>query len=151
MTSTVPPGRGLSASLPTHFVPGYDRLSLRDKSHSPIEGPRMNKVSAYGVNRARGMPSRISGANARSVGHRSTGARNIRCNTGGASKVRNIRIRSRNTAHRSNTVRHRNSPVRRKPEPELANRRKNEHQRGLSAQRRMPMPRQPSKGQKTSS
>ena len=23
MTSTVPPGRGLSASLPRHFVPGY--------------------------------------------------------------------------------------------------------------------------------
>ena len=25
MTSTVPPGRGLSASLPRHFVPGYDQ------------------------------------------------------------------------------------------------------------------------------
>jgi hypothetical protein len=37
-TSTVPPGRGLSTSLPRHFVPGYDQLSLRDKSHSPIEG-----------------------------------------------------------------------------------------------------------------
>jgi hypothetical protein len=24
-TSTVPPGRGLSASLPRHFVPGYDQ------------------------------------------------------------------------------------------------------------------------------
>ena len=25
MTSTVPPGRDLSASLPRHFVPGYDQ------------------------------------------------------------------------------------------------------------------------------
>src|ERR1700722_13941387 len=25
MTSTVPPGRNLSASLPRHFVPGYDQ------------------------------------------------------------------------------------------------------------------------------
>src|ERR1700688_1614510 len=49
MSSTVPPGRGLSASLPRHFVPGYYQpvppgqisLSLRDKSHSPIEGLRI--------------------------------------------------------------------------------------------------------------
>jgi hypothetical protein len=57
MTSTVPPGRGLSASLPRHFVPGYDQpvppgqtisLSFRDKSHSPIEAPD-NYLSAYEV------------------------------------------------------------------------------------------------------
>src|SRR5271155_5141613 len=35
MTSTVPLGRGLSASLPRHFVPGYYQLSLRDKSFPP--------------------------------------------------------------------------------------------------------------------
>src|SRR5580700_6617112 len=49
MNSTVPPGLGLSASIPRHFVPGYCHLSLRDKSHSPIEGPhnclRAHKVS----------------------------------------------------------------------------------------------------------
>ena len=58
MTSTVPSGRGLSASLTRHFVPGYYRavptghkqtisLSLRDKSHSPIEAPRI-KVALMG-------------------------------------------------------------------------------------------------------
>src|SRR5580700_7627083 len=49
MTSTVPPGR---ASL--HRYPGTSclatiSLSLRDKSHSPIEAPHIY-LSAYGVN-----------------------------------------------------------------------------------------------------
>src|ERR1700720_816414 len=52
-----PSRRGLSASLPRHFVPGYDQpvppgqtisLSFRDKSHSPIEAPD-NYLSAYEV------------------------------------------------------------------------------------------------------
>jgi hypothetical protein len=30
-----------------HFVPGYDRTVLRDKSHSPIEGPRI-KLGFWG-------------------------------------------------------------------------------------------------------
>jgi hypothetical protein len=90
--------------------------------------------------------SRISGASdrgadPRNISHHKTGDRNSRCNTGAASTGRNIRIRRRNTAHRSNMVRLRNSPVRKKREPELANRTKNEHRRGLSVQRRMPMPR----------
>jgi hypothetical protein len=36
--STVPPGQEFSASLSRYFVPGYYQLSLRDKSHSPIQG-----------------------------------------------------------------------------------------------------------------
>src|SRR5580704_10453180 len=43
MPSTVP-GRGLSASLPRHFVPGYYRAvppGQKDKNHSPIEAPRI--------------------------------------------------------------------------------------------------------------
>jgi hypothetical protein len=39
MTSTVPPGRGLSAFLPRHFVPGYDR---------PVP-PGQNSDAGYGV------------------------------------------------------------------------------------------------------
>ena len=45
-----PSRRGRSASLPRHFVPGClatINLSLRDKSHSPIEAPH-NDLSAYG-------------------------------------------------------------------------------------------------------
>src|SRR5271154_4343582 len=48
MTSTVPPGRGLSASIPdpgTSYLATIS-LSLRDKSHSPIEAPQ-NYLSAY--------------------------------------------------------------------------------------------------------
>ena len=41
MPSTVPPGRGLSASLPRHFVPGYYRAVPPGQNHSPSEAPRI--------------------------------------------------------------------------------------------------------------
>jgi hypothetical protein len=41
MSSTVPPGRGFSASLPRHFVPGYARAVPPGRKHSPIEAPRI--------------------------------------------------------------------------------------------------------------
>jgi hypothetical protein len=53
-----PSGTELSGSIPRHFVPGYDQPVLpgqnyqpvlRDKSHSPIEGPRI-KLALMGLN-----------------------------------------------------------------------------------------------------
>ena len=42
--STVPPGRGLSASLPRHFVPGYYRAVPPGQNHSPSEAPRIKSA-----------------------------------------------------------------------------------------------------------
>jgi hypothetical protein len=42
--STVPPGRGLSASLSRHFVPGYYRAVPPGQNHSPIEAPRIKSA-----------------------------------------------------------------------------------------------------------
>jgi hypothetical protein len=40
MTSAVPPGRGLSASLPRHFVPGYYQpVPPGQKAIRPLKGP----------------------------------------------------------------------------------------------------------------
>jgi hypothetical protein len=49
MTSTVPPGRGpLCIATPGTSCLATISLSLRDKSHSPIEAPH-NYLSAYGA------------------------------------------------------------------------------------------------------
>jgi hypothetical protein len=49
MTSTVPPGRGLFASRYTGTsCLATISLSLRDKSHSPIEEPRIKLARLWG-------------------------------------------------------------------------------------------------------
>jgi hypothetical protein len=40
------PGRGLSASLPRHFVPGYYRAVPPGQNQSPIEAPRIKSTTA---------------------------------------------------------------------------------------------------------
>jgi hypothetical protein len=48
MTSTVPPGRGRSASPPGTSCLATIVLYLRDENHSPIEAPRI-KVALMGL------------------------------------------------------------------------------------------------------
>jgi hypothetical protein len=49
MTSTVPPGRSLSASLSRHFVPGYYRADPPGQKPCAIEAPRRIILALMGL------------------------------------------------------------------------------------------------------